>query len=314
MNSKIEHAAGLLRRGELVAFPTETVYGLGGNALSDGAVAKIYAAKNRPTFNPLIVHVRSVEEAQHYARFDEKSLLLARHFWPGPLTLVLPRLNDCKISLLASAGLDSIAMRVPAHPLALTLLEACGLPIAAPSANRSGKISPTSAEHVRQELGEEIAILDGGDCTVGIESTVVDMTGEPAILRPGFVTAEQLALCHPAFIAGSPSILMGMPQQARHDIKSPGMLESHYAPGKKLRLNATDVQKSEALLAFGAPIGGAMHTQNLSRDENLQEAAANLFRMLRLADAGDANSIAVMPIPETGLGIAINDRLRRAAS
>jgi len=308
MITETKKAATLLREGKLVAFPTETVYGLGGNALSDAAVAAIYAAKERPQFNPLIVHVQSLEEAQIYAEFSEAALELARRFWPGPLTLVLPRRPDCALSLLVSAGLDSVAIRVPAHPLAQELLQEAGLPIAAPSANRSGRISPTEAAHVREELGNRIAmILDGGPCQVGIESTVVDMTGDmPVILRPGGLVIPAEA----GIYSRIDSRLRG-----NDSIKSPGQLASHYAPSKPMRLNATYVRTYEALLVFGADIpSSAVAIENLSPTGNLQEAAANLFRMLRLLDASTAKSIAVMPIPEEGVGIAINDRLKRAAS
>jgi L-threonylcarbamoyladenylate synthase len=307
MNDHVEiiKAATLLQEGKLVAFPTETVYGLGGNALSDMAVANIYAIKGRPQFNPLIVHVASLADAQQYAIFNDKALSLAQRFWPGPLTLVLPRRPDCRLSLLVSAGLDTVAMRMPAHPLARTLLEEAKLPIAAPSANRSGHVSPTLAEHVRHEFGDAVAILDGGACPVGIESTVIDMSSDiPTILRPGSVTREQM------------EIVIGKVQVADKTsaIKSPGMLERHYAPSRPLRLNATDVKSNEALLAFGEPIPGAAITENLSAKGDLREAAANLFGMLRKLDASDASAIAVMPVPEEGLGMAINDRLKRAAS
>jgi len=301
MKDEIKKAAAFLREGKLVAFPTETVYGLGGNALSDTAVAAIYAAKGRPEFNPLIVHVHSLAEAKKYARFNAAAEKLAKKYWPGPLTLVLPRTQDCTLSLLVSAGLDSVAIRVPAHPLAQELLHEAKLPIAAPSANRSGRISPTEAAHVREELGDKVAmILDGGACAVGIESTVVDMTGDaPVILRPGGLVIPAKAGIH----------------LQNDKIKSPGMLASHYAPSKPMRINATYVRTYEALLAFGADVpDGAALVENLSPTGNLQEAAANLFRMLRRLDASHAKSIAVMPIPEEGLGIAINDRLKRAAT
>lgn len=311
---QIRHAAAHLMQEQLVAFPTETVYGLGGNALSDAAVASIYAAKGRPQFNPLIVHVRSLEEANHYGAFSEAALKLARAFWPGPLTLVLPRREHCKLSLLVSAGLDTVALRVPAHPLAQALLHESGLPVAAPSANRSGRVSPTQATHVHEEMGSRVSyILDGGPCHVGIESTVLDMTGEtPAILRPGSITPPQLEkiLGHPVALSGSKEIL------------APGMLASHYAPSLPVRLNATDVKPTEALLAFGAPLPGAAITRNLSPHGTLEEAAANLFRHLReldaLGTAQELSGIAVMPIPqnteESALGLAINDRLGRAAA
>jgi len=302
----IEKAAGLLKSGELVAFPTETVYGLGGNALSDDAVARIYEAKGRPSFNPLIVHMSSLSEVDSYALLNDQAVALANAFWPGPLTLVLKRNHDCRLSLLVSAGLDTVAVRIPAHPVAQSLLTAAKLPIAAPSANRSGRISPTQASHVQEELADKVAmILDGGSCVVGIESTVLDLSGDmPVILRPGSITKTQL------------SDVIGTLKAAEHhsDIRGPGMLESHYAPSKPLRLNATDIKSGEALLAFSSPVKGAQCVENLSDSGDLREAAANLFRMLRKLDASRAQSIAVMPIPEEGLGIAINDRLKRAAA
>jgi L-threonylcarbamoyladenylate synthase len=306
--SDIKHAAALLKAGKLVAFPTETVYGLGGNALDDDAVAAIYAAKNRPEFNPLIVHVRSIEDASHYVYFNDTALALAHAFWPGPLTLVLPRKRDCALSLLVSAGMDTVAVRMPAHPLAQALLHEAGFPIAAPSANRSGRISPTDAVHVREELGNRIAmIIDGGPCHVGIESTVLEVTDEHTIiLRPGSITETQLVIPHHPL-----SII----HHSSSAIRSPGQLASHYAPNTPMRLNATYVRTDEVLLAFGEHVpSGAKTTLNLSRSGNLQEAAANLFRMLRTLDASDATSIAVMSIPQEELGIAINDRLKRAAT
>lgn len=311
----IRNAAHWLRQEQLVAFPTETVYGLGGNALSDAAVSSIYAVKGRPQFNPLIVHVRGIEDAHHYGVLSEAARKLAHAFWPGPLTLVLPRREHCKLSLLVSAGLDTVALRVPAHPLAQALLHESGLPVAAPSANRSGRVSPTEAAHVHEELGNRVAmVLDGGPCHVGIESTVLDLTGDrPLILRPGSVTPPMLkkALGHEVEIAG-----------AGAKILAPGMLASHYAPTLPLRLNATAVNPGEALLAFGKPLAGAALTLNLSPSGNLQEAAANLFRMLRQLDAqgqaAELRGIAAMPIPSgtdaDALGLAINDRLGRAAA
>jgi L-threonylcarbamoyladenylate synthase len=312
----IRNAASLLTQEQLVAFPTETVYGLGGNAFSDAAISAIYAAKERPSFNPLIVHVRGLEDASHYGIFSEKALALARAFWPGPLTLVLPRHDRCKLSLLLSSGLDTVAIRVPAHPLAQALLHEAKITIAAPSANRSGRVSPTEAQHVHDELGNRVAmVLDGGPCHVGIESTVLDVTGEtPRILRPGSITPPMLEK------------LLGAPvayAESDGKILAPGMLASHYAPTLPVRLNATTVTPAEALLAFGKPIPpGALLTQNLSPSANLREAAANLFRMLRSLDAEGhargATAIAVMPIPDQGadnaLGLAINDRLARAAA
>ncbi len=300
----IEKAAQALRDGDLVAFPTETVYGLGGNALSDTAVAAIYAAKGRPSFNPLIVHIPSIAAAKKYVEWNEIAQILAEKFWPGSLTFVLPRRQGCELSLLVSAGLDCVAVRMPSHPVALALLEKTGLSLAAPSANRSGKISPTLAEHVAEELGDKVKIvLDGGACSVGIESTIVDLTTTPAtILRHGKITQDEL----------EKYIEIG--KYSAGGIKASGMLKSHYAPNAKIRLNASDIQEDEVLLAFGKALAGANIVENLSATRNLEEAAANLFRMLRALDAKNPISIAVMAIPEEGLGIAINDRLRRAAA
>lgn len=307
LDDKLVCAAAALQAGELVAFPTETVYGLGGNALSDAAVAAIYAVKDRPIFNPLIVHVHSITAAQKYVQWNERAQILAENFWPGPLTLVLPRKKDCSLSLLASAGLDFIAVRIPAHPIALALLEKSQLPLAAPSANRSGRISPTLASHVVQELGGMVKmILDGGACGVGIESTIVDISDKTAsILRHGKITRENL----------EKYIEIG--EYNSDIIKASGMLKSHYAPMSGVRLNAIEIFAGEALLSFGAPFSFARNntdSENLSESGNLEEAAANLFRMLRLLDAKNPSAIAVMPIPEIGIGIAINDRLRRAAA
>jgi len=308
MTDNIQRAAALLRANQLVAFPTETVYGIGGNALSDDAVAAIYAVKQRPEFNPLIVHVRTLADAEQYAQFNDAARTLAKHFWPGPLTLVVRRKENCALSLLVSAGLDCVALRSPAHKLAQALLRESALPIAAPSANRSGRISPTEATHVREELGDRIPmVLDGGPCPIGIESTVIDMTGDiPIILRPGSVTEADIR-CQISDVSTVACHLTS-------DIRSPGQLVSHYAPSLPLRLNATEVGKDEALLAFGNPLSGAYAMENLSMNGDLQEAAANLFRMLRRLDASGAKRIAAMPIPEEGLGIAINDRLKRAAA
>jgi L-threonylcarbamoyladenylate synthase len=300
-------AATALREGKLVAFPTETVYGLGGDATSDRAVAAIYAAKGRPSFNPLIVHVGSLAAAARLVEVNPLAELLARRFWPGALTLVLPRKPRCGLSLLVSAGLDSAAIRVPAHPAAQGLLSMTGLPLAAPSANPSGKMSPTRAEHVAATLGDKVAmILDGGACKVGLESTVVSLLGAtPKILRPGGITKEQLGEALQMTVeAGSES----------GPLHSPGQLESHYAPILPLRLNAESVGADEALLAFGPQPPAAALSRNLSAGGDLEEAAANLFAMLRELDRPDFRGIAVMPIPEAGLGVAINDRLRRAAA
>jgi L-threonylcarbamoyladenylate synthase len=304
----IARAARLLREGLVVAFPTETVYGLGGDATNDTAVAAIFAAKGRPRFNPLIVHVPDLVAAQRIAVFDARAQEAARRFWPGPLTLVLKRREDCPISLLASAGLDTVAIRVPAHPIAQALLRETGRPLAAPSANRSGRVSPTEAGHVAAEFGDGIAlILDGGRCTVGLESTVLGLSGAtPSLLRPGGLMLETLSE-----YLGPISIGGGDPDVPR----SPGQLLSHYAPRLPVRMRAVSASPGEALLAFGpCPPSGFAETLNLSPRGDLTEAAANLFAMLRRLDRPDFIGIAVMPIPEDGLGRAINDRLRRAAA
>jgi L-threonylcarbamoyladenylate synthase len=303
----IAEAAALLRAGKLVAFPTETVYGLGADATDDRAVAAIFAAKGRPTFNPLIVHLADAAAARALTVWNQTAERLAAAFWPGPLTLVLPRAKGCPVSLLACAGLDTLAVRVPAHPVARALLRGVGRPVAAPSANPSGRVSPTQAGHVAEALGDKVAlILDGGPCAVGLESTVVAVEGDRvALLRHGAVTREDLEA-----IVG----IVGEATGDDHAPRSPGMLLRHYAPERPLRLDAADARPGEAYLAFGdqaAP--GAKATRNLSPTGDLAEAAANLFAMLRALDAGDVSGIAVAPIPDTGLGRAINDRLRRAA-
>ena len=308
----IAEAADYLRAGALVAFPSETVYGLGADATDDRAVAAIFEAKGRPRFNPLIVHLPDLAAAETHGQFDRRARAVAERFWPGPLTLVLSRRAESPVSLLCSAGLDSLALRVPAHPMAQALLRACGLPLAGPSANRSGKVSPTRAKHVAEELGGSVAaILDGGPCRVGLESTVLDLTGPvPVLLRPGAVTASELAaVVGPLGRTAVESESEEVPQ------RSPGRLPSHYAPDHALRLEATTVSAEETLLAFGpeAPEGAAV-TLNLSEAGDLVEAAANLFAYLRVLDQVEAERIAVVPIPEEGLGAAINDRLRRAAA
>ena len=307
----IAEAARTLREGGLVAFPTETVYGLGGDAANERAVAAIFEAKNRPQFNPLISHVPDAAAARAFVRWNQTAEKLAATFWPGPLTLVLPRAEGSPIALLATAGLDTVAIRAPSHPIAQALMRATGRPIAAPSANRSGEVSPTRPEHVAQSLGARAPmILDGGPCLVGVESTVLDVTTAPPILlRPGGATREAIeAVIGP--IALSDAIPSG--DAAR---KSPGQLHSHYAPSRPVRLEATSVSADEGLLAFGPDIPpGAMLTMNLSPTGNLGEAAANLFAMMRSLDRPGIGRIAVAPIPHTGLGLAINDRLRRAAA
>jgi L-threonylcarbamoyladenylate synthase len=302
----IARAAGLLRAGRLVAFPTETVYGLGADATNEHAAAEIFAAKARPRFNPLIVHVVGLAEAEAVAVFDDRARRAAARFWPGPLTLVLPRRSDCGVSLLACAGLDTVAIRAPAHPAAQALLRETGRPIAAPSANRSGRVSPTEAAHVAEELGSRVAlILDGGRTPLGLESTVLDLSAEAvALLRPGAVTLEQLT-----------EVLGPIAAAETSAAKSPGMQASHYAPSLPLRLDAVDARAGEALLAFGPEAPPAFAAVLwLSRSGDLAEAAANLFAMLRRADRPEFTGIAVMPIPEHHLGHAINDRLRRAAA
>ena len=303
----IAAAARVLSQGGLVAFPTETVYGLGADATNGEAVARLYAAKGRPRFNPLIAHVAEAKAALGLARFSDDARLLAGVFWPGPLTLVLPKAHGCPVSELATAGLDSIAVRVPDHAIARDLLTAFGKPVVAPSANQSGHVSPTSAEHVRADLAGRIdLIVDGGSASVGVESTIVSCLGVPTLLRPGGVPRDAIerVLGHPLVIAEPSSDEAPL---------APGMLASHYAPKSPLRLNATDVRPGEALLAFGSEPPLAATTLNLSPAGDLVEAAANLFHHLRTLDASGV-SIAVMPIPNEGLGEAINDRLARAAA
>lgn len=305
----LARAGEALRDGDLVAFPTETVYGLGGDATNDRAVAAIFAAKGRPQFNPLIVHVPDLEAGQAVAVFDDRAVELAQQFWPGPLTLVLPRRPEAGLSLLVSAGLDSVAVRVPNHPVGQALLKAAGRPIAAPSANRSGAVSPTTPHHVIESLGDRIRmVVAGGKCPVGLESTVLDLTGAvPVLLRPGAVLREEIEQ-----LIGPIQISAGDPTAP----KSPGQLESHYAPNAAVRLNATSAEDDEAFLTFGPDrfMRGGKARLNLSPQGDLNEAAANLFAHLRQLDQEGARAIAVMPIPDEGLGVAINDRLRRAAA
>ena len=310
---EIARAAALLAAGELVAFGTETVYGLGADARNGEAVAKIYAAKGRPSFNPLICHYASARAAFAHVVPNAMAEKLAAVFWPGPLTMVLPRAAACPVALLAGAGLETLAVRVPGHRVALQLLAAFGGPVAAPSANRSGQISPTSAAHVLAGLGGKIAaVIDSGPCAVGLESTVLDLSGPaPVLLRPGGVSVEALeAVIGP--------VETGAPITQGQAMASPGMLASHYAPGLPVRLNAAAVAADEALLAFGPPLPGAKLVFQLSGMKNLTEAAARLFEALHELDARGAalglTRIAVMPIPRTGLGRAINDRLSRAAA
>jgi L-threonylcarbamoyladenylate synthase len=309
--ASVAEAARMLKDGALVAFPTETVYGLGGDATNERAVAAIFEAKGRPQFNPLISHVLGATEAKAFVEWNEMADKLAARFWPGPLTFVLPRAKGSTIALLATAGLDTVAIRAPSHPIAQALMRATGKPIAAPSANRSGAVSPTHAEHVSESLGTKVGmILDGGPCLVGVESTVIDLSGNrPTLLRPGGATREAIEA-----VIGSIGVSDALPSgDSAH--KSPGQLESHYAPSRPVRLDAVNVGADEGLLAFGpTPLPGAMLTYNLSPTANLAEAAANLFAQMRALDRPGIGRIAVMPIPQTGLGLAINDRLRRAAA
>lgn len=300
-------AANLLRQGELVAFPTETVYGLGGDARDDRAVARIFEAKGRPSFNPLIVHVPDLAAARRYVTFTAEAERLAAAFWPGPLTLVLPMRADAGLSPLVSAGLPTVAIRVPAHPVAQALLRAFGGPVAAPSANPSGRVSPTRADHVMAGLAGRIAaVVDGGTCAVGLESTIVGFDPIPGVLRPGGLPVEALEAC-----LGMP---LAIPKVQAQRPNAPGQLDSHYAPGAAVRLMASDAGAGEVWIGFGPESEGA--ALNLSPTGDLVEAAANLFHYLRWADrlAGTAGRIAVAPIPDHGLGRAINDRLRRAAA
>ncbi len=299
----ISRAAAILRAGGLVAMPTETVYGLAGDARNDLAVAAIFAAKNRPHFNPLIVHLPDLDALRPYADLPPEAALLAKAFWPGPLTMVLPLRADSGLSPLVTAGLSTVAIRVPAHPVARDLLRAFGGPLAAPSANPSGRISPTRAAHVLAGLGGRIAaVLDGGPCAVGVESTILGLDGAATLLRPGGIAVEDIAriLGHPLLQPADPATP-----------NAPGQLASHYAPNARLRLNVETPLQGEVYVGFGTA-----DALSLSATGDLIEAAANLFHRLREADAlaGADGQIAFAPVPETGLGRAINDRLRRAAA
>jgi L-threonylcarbamoyladenylate synthase len=307
-------AARALADGGLVAFPTETVYGLGADAANPAAIARLYQAKGRPAFNPLITHVGDLGAARQIGRFDRDARALAEAFWPGPLTLVLPKTADCAVADLATAGLDTVAIRIPAHPVAREILRLFGGPVVAPSANLSGHVSPTTAAHVQSDLSGRIdLIVDGGAVAVGVESTIVGCFEAPMLLRPGGLPRAEIErvlgrqLKQPPADADSDS---GQPL-------APGMLASHYAPRTKVRLGAMQIEPGEAVLAFGShPVSGidaAAVVMNLSARGDLTEAAANLFGYLRALDTKGAQTIAVMPIPQDGLGEAINDRLRRAA-
>jgi L-threonylcarbamoyladenylate synthase len=311
----IAEAVRRLAAGGLVAFPTETVYGLGADATNGEAVARLYEAKGRPAFNPLIAHVVDRAAAQALATFDADAARLAQAFWPGPLTLVLPKAANCAVADLATAGLDSIAVRVPDHAIAQKILAGLARPVVAPSANRSGHVSPTTAAHVLADLGGRIdLIVDGGATSVGVESTIVGCLGAPTLLRPGGVPREKIERMLGRPLADPPPGI----STADDAPLAPGMLASHYAPRTPLRLDAERVEAGEALLAFGpAPVAGAeraVRVMNLSERGDLIEAAANLFSHLRALDAAGAKAIAAMPVPYHGLGEAINDRLARAAA
>ena len=310
----VAEAARWLGQGGLVAFPTETVYGLGADATNAAAIARLYLAKGRPSFNPLITHVSELKAAKRIGRFDATAIELAQAFWPGPLTLVLPKTGDCAVAELATAGLDTIAIRVPAHPLAREILCAFAEPVVAPSANLSGHVSPTTAAHVQSDLAGRIdLIVDGGAVEVGVESTIVGCFDAPMLLRPGGLPREEIERVLGRRLIQPPAD----PDGDAGAPLAPGMLASHYAPRTKVRLEATRIEPGEALLAFGSValpgVDSATPVMNLSARGDLGEAAANLFGYLRALDAKAARAIAVMPVPHHGLGEAINDRLRRAA-
>jgi L-threonylcarbamoyladenylate synthase len=311
----VAEAARILSQGGLVAFPTETVYGLGADATNPAAIARLYQAKGRPAFNPLIAHVGDIEAARKIARFDAHATALAAAFWPGPLTLVLPKTGDCAVADLATAGLETIAIRIPAHRIARDILRAFGGPVVAPSANLSGHVSPTTAAHVQADLTGRIdLIVDGGPVQVGVESTIVGCFDQPMLLRPGGLPRADIERVLGRALAQPPE------DAAAGDTSqplAPGMLASHYAPRTRVRLEAAQIEAGEALLAFGPDalpgVDAATAVMNLSVRGDLDEAAANLFGYLRALDAKGARTIAVMPVPHHGLGEAINDRLRRAA-
>lgn len=317
--ASLTEACKILDAGGLVAMPTETVYGLAANALDEEAVAGIFRAKGRPQINPLIIHVASIEHAQRYVDMSERAIKYATHFWPGPMTFILPKKEGCKVSALVSAGLPTIGVRCPAHPVAQELLQNFDKPLAAPSANVSGSLSPTSPIHVHESLGEKVdLILSGGSCEAGLESTILDLSSDiPIILRPGTITPEDIEEVEGV----KPEIGYGNPDKPT----SPGQLLKHYAPKADIRLNAVDVDEDEALLAFGSikfmgvKTGGHVkdlpqgQVLNLSESGDLYQAANNLFAYLHRLDSEGFKRIAVMNIPDEGLGLAINDRLRRAA-
>lgn len=315
----IDQAAGIIKQGGLIGMPTETVYGLAADATNGEAVAKIYSAKGRPSFNPLISHFASVQDITAHADMDERAKTLASHFWPGPLTLILPRKDTSTIAPIVTADLPTLAVRVPSHKTARALIKASGVPLAAPSANKSGSLSPTSAQHVARSLGDAVdMIFADGSSEIGLESTVVDLsTPETIILRPGGITQNDIQRVLNCDVSVS---------KESDDIKSPGQLLKHYAPQTPLRLNAIDLQDGEALLAFGSTKFMATQSgthardlpdtmiRNLSENLDLHEAASNLFRMLHELDSYGHKGIAVMAIPDQNVGVAINDRLKRAAN
>lgn len=299
----LAEAVNLLRKGRLIGLPTETVYGLAGDATQDQAVARIFEAKNRPHFNPLIIHSFSASAFKDHVVWSEAAEKLATAFWPGPLTLVLPKKETAPFSLLASAGLSSVAVRVPEHPVAQALLKAFGGFLAAPSANRSGRMSPTSSEHVVEDF-PDLFILEGGSSPIGLESTIVDLSeGLPTLLRPGGIPREDIE-----------TIIGPLADRFSDHINAPGLLKSHYAPHLPVRLGVTDPKEGEAYLAFGPTSSQGVHVLNLSETQDLCEAAANFFKMLRLLDQPIFSGIAIAPIPHHGLGLALNDRLTRAAA
>lgn len=300
-------ASDILKKGEVVSFPTETVYGLGADATNSDAVAKIFSAKNRPSFNPLIIHLPNTQMVEKYVELSQLAKDLSNIFWPGPFTMVLPLKKNSGISTLITAGLETVAIRVPSHPVAHTLLNEFNGPIAAPSANKSGQISPTTAQHVDQEFGDELElIIDGGPCDNGLESTIVKVVYDQlTILRPGNVTVEE--------IQEKIEVKIVTDTQPTDNPIAPGQLKSHYAPNANVRLNVINPEMNEAYLAFG-DTNQVENMLNLSPSGDLEEAASNLFSMMRSLDQLNLKTISVAPIPKSGVGVAINDRLERAAA
>lgn len=307
MQEKIRKARNDLLEDEVVVFPSETVYGIGANALSDKAVQKIYDVKKRPANNPLIMHFGEYGQSKDYVVWSDLAEKIAYRFWPGPLTMILPAKQPSKISPIATTGLKTLGVRIPSHPLAQALLKELPFPVAAPSANFSGLVSPTKYEHVKQFENLVASVIDGGDCGIGVESTIVDLSQEtPVVLRPGTITIEQLREFCPD---------IHIDETVRKKLTAPGQMKTHYSPNTPVILNATEVNSSQALLAFGSDIPtGAKKIMNLSEKGDLSEAAQNLYAMLRELDVQDCSEILVMPIPQDGIGIAINNRLQRAAA